>query len=291
MDKTKQILRNNILSKSPQPHCSKNENECIDDIESNNQIFRIEQTNSNIEKDESYAVLMNEIEKYNSEYILLENTEINIIALDKLSMIMKLFEPSLLNVWITDEYTGKRYEDYEKAIQIHYINGHYVVSHQIKRNIIIYDTLYNEARIKQLLMQLRCIYKLLDDVSNPEEYIRYCVPQSQGYRNDCGAFAAAFAITLYMGEDPQLYRFEQNCLRVHLKNCIDSGKIEFPPAIKYKSNNNTEIKKSFMKTYMKNRRAQEDEENYKNRLMNQKKYEAEKRAQEDEENDKNRLMN
>lgn len=55
------------------------------------------------------------------------------------------------------------------AVQIHYINGHYVISCQRGNEIVLYDTIPNRVkRIKDLLPQLKTLYVRVRQMLNPK---------------------------------------------------------------------------------------------------------------------------
>lgn len=45
-----------------------------------------------------------------------------------------------------------------KAVQIHYINGHYLISCQLPPNIYVFDSLKHYQRINELMPQLQLVY-------------------------------------------------------------------------------------------------------------------------------------
>ena len=77
------------------------------------------------------------------------------------------------------------------AVQIHYIDAHYVVSSKTNKNITIFDSLNNPDRIQSLSKQLKIMYENFENLTTS-----YVIPQTQGSTLDCGAFAAANAYYL-----------------------------------------------------------------------------------------------
>lgn len=77
------------------------------------------------------------------------------------------------------------------AVQIHYLQGHYVVSAKNKNSITVYDSLRNSSRVQALQQQLTNMYGNICSMQ-----IKYVVAQPQGSTLDCGAFAAANAYSL-----------------------------------------------------------------------------------------------
>ena len=83
------------------------------------------------------------------------------------------------------------------AVQIHYLQDHYVVSAKYKNSITVYDSLRNSCRIQDLQQQLINMYGNISSMD-----INYVVSQSQGSTLDCGVFAAANIVTLMHGRNP-----------------------------------------------------------------------------------------
>lgn len=110
------------------------------------------------------------------------------------------------------------------AVQIHYLQGHYVVSAKYKNSITVYDSLRNSCRIQALQQQLINMYGNISSMD-----IKYVVSQSQGSTLDCGVFAAANAFTLMKEKTPETMKYLQSSLRKHLKLCLENAIItEFP---------------------------------------------------------------
>ena len=104
---------------------------------------------------------------------------------------------------------------YCTAIQIHYVEGHYVVFHQFMRTITVYDSLPYIGRREQVMPQLKILYRCLTE--NPNTPISYCSPQHQGYSSLCGAVVVASTVALLIEKAP-LHRTEFLCakMRTHL---------------------------------------------------------------------------
>ena len=111
------------------------------------------------------------------------------------------------------------------AVQIHFINGHFIVSSQCGSYVTVYDSLPNVYRTKHILPQLKLIYASVSDLTN----VKYILPQNQGASTDCGVFAVNNAFMLLKGLFPQHYEVQQSSLRTHLHACILQGYIsDFP---------------------------------------------------------------
>lgn len=106
------------------------------------------------------------------------------------------------------------------AVQIHYIDGHYVVSCKTNNNITVFDSLNNPERTRFLSKQLKIVYENVDNMTT-----NYVIPQTQGSTLDCGAFAAANAYYLTKQVSPCEFHLHQNLLRPHLKKCLEDGNI------------------------------------------------------------------
>lgn len=92
-----------------------------------------------------------------------------------------------------------------KAVQIHYINGHYLMQ-------LVYASVSNQTVKKET---------------------KYIVPQSQGVSVDCGAFSVANVISLFHNTDPSNIIFHQNQLRSHIFQSLYGHKfLMFPHSVK-----------------------------------------------------------
>ncbi|WAR30905.1 PIF1-like protein [Mya arenaria] len=160
---------------------------------------------------------------------------IDIQVLDYYSALLKaqcaqthgLIPPSVLyQQQLSNEniHTGQIVPEGVDAVQIHFINDHYLVSAKQNDTITVFDSLKNTNRVQRLIPQLRRIYGDLGKLS-----IKYIVPQSQGTSDDCGVFAAANAYFLVNGESLYHLILDQDALRNHLKLCLQNGTItDFP---------------------------------------------------------------
>lgn len=116
--------------------------------------------------------------------------------------------------------------DSAEAIQIHFINYHYVVSYYHQGSVTVYDSLHNASRCADLNPQLQLLYASCDKPIT----IQYKVPQSQGCSTDCGHFAVYNAYSLLKHEFPACRTVQQNQMRNHLYKCLTRGIISDFPA-------------------------------------------------------------
>lgn len=100
------------------------------------------------------------------------------------------------------------------AVQIHYLQGHYVVSAKNKNSITMYDSLRNSSRVQALQQQLTNMYGTISSMQT-----KYVVAQTQGSTLDCGAFAAANANNLMKKILLSTIRYLQSSIRRYL-NCV-----------------------------------------------------------------------
>ena len=115
------------------------------------------------------------------------------------------------------------------AVQIHYVQGHYVVSYQFMNSITIYDSLPYIGRLEQVMPQLEILYQSF--VENPEPPVSYCTPQHQGNSTLCGAFVVAFTVALLLKQAHlQRTNFILRGMRPHLLNCLKQEHFQFFPS-------------------------------------------------------------
>lgn len=120
-----------------------------------------------------------------------------------------------------------------KAVQIHYINGHYLISCQLPPNIYVFDSLKHYQRINELMPQLQLMYASVSNQTVKQKDIKYIVPQSQGVSVDCGAFSVANVISLLHNTDPSNIIFNQNKLRSHIFQSLYGHQfLMFPHSVK-----------------------------------------------------------
>ena len=160
--------------------------------------------------------------------------EIHIEALDEFSVLAGLIPPQTLYYAVLSGSASLKELEIDEsvfAVQIHYITGHYVVSHQNELGIFVFDSLPYSERVVDLLPQLLLLYKQLRHTDNPVASIQYKISQLQGNTNGCGVFAAANAINLLRSMDPCSVVLDTAKLRTHLYNCLVTKKISPFPSI------------------------------------------------------------
>ena len=116
--------------------------------------------------------------------------------------------------------------DAAEAVQIHFINSHYVVSYYHEGSVTVFDSLPNATRCADLNPQLKLVYASC----NAPITIGYKVPQTQGCSTDCGLFAIYNAYSLLKHEDPACRTVKQNEMRNHIYKCLTQGIISDFPA-------------------------------------------------------------
>ena len=100
---------------------------------------------------------------YNFDPAFVLQGDIDILALDMFSTLIGLEPPSsIYGAFLSQERSlyNKVYPS-DTFTQIHFIDSHYVVSHQERETVYIYDSLPNQQRISRLLPQLVILYDLL----------------------------------------------------------------------------------------------------------------------------------
>ena len=165
---------------------------------------------------------------------ILSNREISIQCLDDFSTLLNIQTPSQL-YYSTLTHSGlpaeNRIQAHANAVQIHFINNHYVVSAQTNGVITVYDSIPSSNRVNELLKQLKTLYVTLQNYQNPVSQIRYIIPQFQGPTSDCGVFACANAQLLQSGIDPCTVVLDQSKLRNHVYSCLNRREVFQLPII------------------------------------------------------------
>ena len=165
---------------------------------------------------------------------ILRNREISIQCLDDFSTLLDILTPSQL-YYSTLTHSGlpaeSRIQPHVNAVQIHFINNHYVVSAQTNGVITVYDSIPNSNRVNELLEQLRILYVTVQHYRNPVSQIKYIIPQCQGPTSDCGVFACANAQLLQSGIDPCSVVLDQSKLRNHVYFCLNKREVYQLPII------------------------------------------------------------
>ena len=86
--------------------------------------------------------------------------------------------------------------------------------------VYLYDSMYYGSVSKNTMVQLASLYRK----EAPENLeVRIISIQQQQGGSDCGVFAAAVCVILAQGGDPSMVRWRQNCMRMHLKSCFETG--------------------------------------------------------------------
>ena len=106
------------------------------------------------------------------------------------------------------------------CLQLHYCEGHYVLSCIKDKRMYVYDSLYNANRVNQVWDQLSILYTIVTDEQLTASDVIYVCSQSQGISEDCGPFAVANAVTLLLGKTPKEVKMQQNRLRPHIFQCL-----------------------------------------------------------------------
>ena len=165
---------------------------------------------------------------------ILRNREISMQCLDDLSTLLDILTPSQL-YYSTLTHSGlpaeNRIQAHANAVQIHFINNHYVVSAQTNGVITVYDSIPNSNRVNELLEQLRILYVTVQNYQNPVGQIRYIIPQCQGPTSDCGVFACANAQLLQSCIDPCTVVLDQSKLKNHVYSCLNKREVFQLPII------------------------------------------------------------
>ena len=127
------------------------------------------------------------------------------------------------------------------AVQIHFVNGHYLISCQLPPNIYVIDSLLYKQRVSQLMPQLQLIYEVVYDGRVKQSDIRYYVPQSQGSSVDCGPFSVANAVCILSSVEPASVVFHQRHMRSHIFQCLYSNRfVMFPHLENFIQDNKSE---------------------------------------------------
>ena len=96
------------------------------------------------------------VHRFNPSTVLLEN--LPIAVLDAFLHLINIIPLSAVcSASITgNDLAPQKIQPRLTAVQMHYIQGHYVVSHQNQRIITIYDSLPSAQRVQQVVPQLMC---------------------------------------------------------------------------------------------------------------------------------------
>lgn len=119
---------------------------------------------------------------------------------------------------------------------LHCNSGHWVTvstSGCKPSEVMVYDSLYSGAS--------ECIQcQIATLLATPSSHItlHFVDVQMQAGTYDCGLFAIAFATALVLGYNPGQYLFDQNSMRRHLWNCLQSKKMLMFPFTKERRRKN-----------------------------------------------------
>ena len=127
------------------------------------------------------------------------------------------------------------------AVQIHFVNGHYLISCQLPSNIYVIDSLSYKQRVSQLMPQLRLSYEVVNDRRVKQSDIRYYVPQSQGSSVDCGPFAVANTVCILNNVEPASVVLHQRHMRSHIFQCLYNNHFVMFPHSNILQENKSEV--------------------------------------------------
>ena len=128
------------------------------------------------------------------------------------------------------------------AVQIHFVNGHYLISCRLPPNIYVIDSLSYKQRVSQLMPQLRLIYEVVNDRRVEQSDVRYYVPQSQGSSVDCGPFAVANAVCILNNVEPASVVLHQRHMRSHIFQCLYNNHfVMFPHSNRLQENESEQL--------------------------------------------------
>ena len=114
-----------------------------------------------------------------------------------------------------------------ETIHVHHNGrGHFCTSTSIGGKVRLYDSL-SLPPSKELIAQLTSLYSP-DPETCPEISLATIECKQLGV-HDCGLFALAYTYDLAHGEDPSMYKYNQDKFRDHLIECLTSNKmLPFP---------------------------------------------------------------
>jgi hypothetical protein len=115
-----------------------------------------------------------------------------------------------------------------KAIQMHYISGHYVLSAREHHGVHVFDSLPCQNHLHQVIPQLQLLYENFDC-----SRIRYTTPQHQGPTTLCGIFVVANAVFLSNNMNPHDYKLIPSKMRSYFKQCLINSEITVFPIEEY----------------------------------------------------------
>ena len=116
--------------------------------------------------------------------------------------------------------TGFEYCPVQTVQPVHNGSYHWLLVSTVSGVVSIHDSL-NTQPTEELIKQISQLFS--PDGSTPAYTQLKCHKQLGG--TDCGIFAIAYAIDILLGNEPQNIRYDQNKMREHLVNCLQSGKM------------------------------------------------------------------
>ena len=164
--------------------------------------------------------------------------EIDIQVLDYTSQVLKvqyecdygLLSPSYLYSCVRSNVTNvsAKIPRNVKAIQMHYIPGHYVLSSQNKDKIIVFDSLPSDDHKRDVFQQLQLLYDNFH-----ENNVEYTTAQHQGSSVLCGLYVIANAVFILNDKDPHCQNLVPEKMRTHLHKCLIDGKMSIFPTTEF----------------------------------------------------------
>jgi len=102
---------------------------------------------------------------------------------------------------------------------------HWLTVHGTHSRVLVYDSMSGSASA-----DTQATVRTLAGRGARITYCESCTQQSQP--GDCGCFAAAYAATVVLGDDPGVYELNPDRVRLHLAAIVRSGKVtSFPYAV------------------------------------------------------------
>ena len=130
-------------------------------------------------------------------------------------------------------YREKKKEEFH--VQVHHIDGHYVVSCQKGGQLFIYDSMKQRElilnHVRNVYPQLKLIYEQVSEFKDLDR-INICCPQDQETSCDCALYALANAYMLLKEEDPCMFVLNKAELRQTLRSVQKDAKIPTFPGEK-----------------------------------------------------------
>ena len=121
-----------------------------------------------------------------------------------------------------------------KAIQIHYVTGHYMLSASKQQHVVVFDSSPSQRHLNEVIPQLSILYEHFD-ISN----VKYTTPQNQGTSTLFGVFVVANAVAILNDIDPHSRTFAADQMRRHFHKCLQDGEITIFPTAEVLSKDQT----------------------------------------------------